>query len=172
MGQGSEAGDGDGANSALSKSQKNALRKISKRGRTGATAKEINVNEPSGLAIAADLVRLRLVVVNNANRFVLKQYKKEIRPEPIVADDDGRAVRIENPYRVPLPRQKSKPKSVDITGLKITKLPPGEAIGARDLQRWRSGHGDNVTISKRRRMQRRDENCLPARALKDDGGAK
>jgi hypothetical protein len=39
-------------------------------------------------------------------------------------------------YRVPLPsRRKQKPAPVDVTGMPITKLPPGEAIGARDLKR-------------------------------------
>jgi hypothetical protein len=30
----------------------------------------------------------------------------------------------------------TKEQAPDCTGLPITKLPPGEAFGARDLQRW------------------------------------
>ena len=71
-------------------------------------------NEALGLAIAAELVRRKLVLVNNANRFVLERYGKEIRPrcgkeirpDPFIADDDRRAVRIEKPTRTPLPRLK------------------------------------------------------------------
>ena len=81
--------------------------------------------------------------------------------------------------RAPLPRlhPAAKPAPVNITGLPITKLPPGEAIGARDLQRWHPARLSNLTSAgisaetktarrKRLRMQRRDENCLTARALK------
>jgi hypothetical protein len=142
MGQSSEAGGGGGgADSGLRTAERRALRKIAKRGHHGATAHEIvPTNETSGLAIAAKLVRLNLVVANNANCFVLARYRNEIRPEPFVADDDRRTGRFEHPYRAPLPRLRmSKPVPVNITGLKITKLPPGEACGARDLQRWHKG---------------------------------
>jgi len=173
MRQGREGGDG--ANSAL----KNALRKITRRGRAGATAKEINPDESAGLALAAQLVRRKLIVATAGNRFILTKYAAAIRSEPFIADDDGRAVRVEHPYRAPLPRlhPTSKPVPVDITGLPVTKLPPGEAIGARDLQRWHSSKcGTRSTTDikasvkrKRMRQQRRDENCLTARALKSEG---
>ena len=187
MGQSSEAGGGGGgADSGLRTAERRALRKIAKRGHHGATAHEIvPTNETSGLAIAAKLVRLNLVVANNANCFVLARYRNEIRPEPFVADDDRRTGRFEHPYRAPLPRLRStsKPEPVDITGLKITKLPPGEAYGARDLRHWRRGQLSNLTSAgisqhsvgtkkarhKRLRLKGRDANCLTARALKGGG---
>ena len=175
MRRGREGGGGGGANFAL----KNALRKIAQRGHAGATATEINPDESVGLAIAAQLVRRKLIVATAGNRFVLTKYAEKIRP-PSIADDDGRAVRIERPYRPPLPRQESKPVPVDVTGLTITKLPPGEAHGARDLQRRSrgvTGIGTGVSQQatetkrgrrKRLRQQRRDQNSLTARALKSE----
>ena len=79
---------------AMARTLKNALQKIAEHGHHGATAKEIMPKDaPLALAIAADLVRRKLVLVNNANRFVLARYKQEIRPEPFVTDDDKRALR-------------------------------------------------------------------------------
>jgi hypothetical protein len=89
MGQGSEAGGG-GANSGLSKAERRALRKIAIRGRHGATAREIMpMNETIGLAIAASLVRLKLVVVNNVNRFVLARYKTRSGPSLLLRMTTG-----------------------------------------------------------------------------------
>jgi hypothetical protein len=179
MGQGREAGDGDGANFGLSAAERSALRVIAKHGRVGATAKEIMpMDEASGLAIATELVRRKLAVATEGNHFVLAKYADEIRPMPFVADDDGRTLRFEHPYRAPLLRSTSRPAPVDITGMKITKLPPGEAIGARDLKRWRSSNLRQLSKSgvdqyaveakkkkrKRLRLKRRDQNCLVARS--------
>lgn len=136
MRPGSEAGDG--ANFALSKSDRRALLQIRRRGRRGATAKEIGHRriEDAGLAIGARLMRLGLVVVTPSNRFVLKKYKDEIkRSGPFVADDNGRTGML-NLRRAPLPRHSQlKPPPVDTAGIEIKKLSPGEAVGARDLQR-------------------------------------
>jgi len=138
MRQGREAGDGDGANHGLSKTDRRALRQIRRRGRAGATAKQIGYRkmEAAGLATGARLLRLGLVVVTSDNRFVLAKYAGEISANPFVADEGGRTGRLEHIHRVPLLRPKSKPAPVNVTGLNITKLPPGEAHGARDLQRW------------------------------------
>jgi hypothetical protein len=84
----------------------------------------------------ARLLQLGLVAVTPDNRFVLVKYAGEIRANPFVADERGRTGRLEHVHRMPLVRPKSKLAPVNVTGLKITKLPPGEAIGARDLQRW------------------------------------
>lgn len=107
-------GGGGGANYALSDTDRRALRQIGRGGRGGAGAMQIGYRkmEVAGLATGLRLLRLGLVTVTPDNRFVLAKY----------ADSP--------------PRPKSKPAPVDITGMKITKLPPGEAIGARDLQRW------------------------------------
>jgi hypothetical protein len=117
MKEGREAGgDGDGATYALSKTDRRALRQISRGGRAGATARQIGYRrmEAAGLATGLRLLRKGLVMLTLDNRFVLAKY----------ADD------------TPLPRP--KPAPIDVTGMKITKLPPGEARGARDLQNWHS----------------------------------
>jgi hypothetical protein len=140
MGQSREAGGG-GADSALSTSDRRALWQIKRKGRAGVTARQIGYRkmESAGLATGARLLRLGLVVVTPDNRFVLVKYAGEIRANPFVADERGRTGRLEHVYRMPLVRPKSKLAPVNITGLKITKLPPGEACGARDLQRWHKG---------------------------------
>jgi hypothetical protein len=140
MGQSREAGGG-GADSALSTSDRRALWQIKRKGRAGVTARQIGYRkmESAGLATGARLLRLGLVVVTPDNRFVLVKYAGEIRANPFVADERGRTARLEHVYRMPLVRPKSKLAPVNITGLKITKLPPGEACGARDLQRWHKG---------------------------------
>ena len=113
MGQRSED-DGDGARYALSKTDRRALRRITKRGPFGATAKEIGFRrmENAGLATGARLMRLGLVVATRENNFVLKKYAKA---KPQIA--------------------KPKPAPADITGIEIKKLPPGEAGGLRDLKK-------------------------------------
>ena len=141
MGRRGAAGGGGGADSALSKFDRKALRQISRSGRAGATARQIGYRkmEFAGLATGARLLRLGLVVVTPDNRFVLAKYAGEISANPFVPDERGRTGRLEHHYRVPLLRPKSKPALIDITGLNITKLPPGEAYGAHDLQRWHKG---------------------------------
>ena len=103
MRQGRE--DGDGACCVLSKTDRRAMRRITKAGRTGASAKEIGFRrmENAGLATGARLMRLGLVVVTRENNFVLKKYAKA---KPQIA--------------------KPKPAPADITGIKIRKLPPSE----------------------------------------------
>jgi hypothetical protein len=137
--RGEAGGDGDGANFALSKTDRRALRQISRRGRAGATARQIGYRtmEAAGLATGLRLLRMGLVIVTPDNRFVLAKYADEFRANPFVADEHGRTGRIEHVRRMPLLQPKSKPAPVDVTGLTITKLPPGEAIGARDLRGWR-----------------------------------
>jgi hypothetical protein len=118
----SSAAGGGGEDSGLSKADRRALRKIAVRGHHGATAKEIMpTNESTGLAIAANLVRIGLAVATPGNRFVLQRYALTIRPSTFIADDDGHAVRVEHSSRAPLPRRPtSKAAPVDIAGLKIT----------------------------------------------------
>lgn len=112
-------GDGGGARYALSKTDRRALRRITKRGRFGATAKEIGFRkmEAAGLATAMRLVRHGLVIATRENCFVLVKYASEIKTN--------------------MPRPKLKPTPVNVTGIEIKKLPPGEAAGARDLKNWR-----------------------------------
>ena len=108
MRQRSEAGgDGDGARCALSKSDRRALRRIGKKGRIGASAKEIGHRrmEAAGLATGTRLMRLGLVAVTRENNFVLKKYAKQ-KP------------RISRP----------KPPPADINGIEIKILPPGKAF--------------------------------------------
>ena len=125
----SDAGDGDGATYALSKTDQRASRPISRGGRAGATARQIGFRrmEAAGLASGLRLLRRGLVKVTPDNRFVLVQYADDER------DCNGR---IKCVCRIPLPQPTAKPAPVDVTGMTITKLPPGEARGARDLRRW------------------------------------
>jgi hypothetical protein len=81
-----------------------------------------------------------LVVVTPDNRFVLVKYAGEISANPFVADEGGRTRRLEHFHRMPVLRPKSKSAPVNVTSVNITKLPPGEAYGARDLQRWHKGN--------------------------------
>jgi hypothetical protein len=133
------AGAGDGAYFALSMTDRRALWLIRLAGRAGATAKQIGFHslEDAGLKTGLRLLRRGLVVATPDNRFVLAKYAKEYRAGTVVADERGRAGFIGHVRRAPLVRAKSKPAPVDVTGMMITKLPPGEAVGARDLQRWR-----------------------------------
>jgi hypothetical protein len=82
--------------------------------------------EAAGLATGARLLWRELVAVTRDNRFVLAKYAAEIRANPYVADERGRTGRLEQVHRMPLLRTKSKPAPVDITGMKITKLPSGK----------------------------------------------
>ena len=106
MRQRSEAGGG-GPCCALNKTDRRALRRITKRGRFGANAKEIGHRrtEAAGLATGTRLMRLGLVAVTRENNFVLKKYAKQ-KP------------RISRP----------KPPPADINGIEIKILPPGKAF--------------------------------------------
>ena len=89
----------------------------------------MSVEGAAGLATGLRLLRKGLVVATPDNRFVLVQY----------ADDErDRTGRIKCVCRIPAPQPTAKPAPVNVTGMKITKLPPGEARGARDLQNWHS----------------------------------
>lgn len=68
-----------------------------------------------------------------------------------------------------------KPPPVDVTGLKITKLPPGAAKGTELYWSWKrwgtvkpKGSRVNLTAKaaarQKKRAVRRDRNCLVARA--------
>jgi hypothetical protein len=76
---------GSGVNLTLN--EKRALRRLAKRGRAGATAREIGDTEEEGLSVGARLVRLKRAVVTRTNRFVLVKYAGQNVPGPIGWDD-------------------------------------------------------------------------------------
>lgn len=63
------------------------------------------------------------------------------------ADDDLKPQLPPSEFRsVEQPRKETQTRlNTDITGMKVTKLPPGEAIGARDLHNWSSRRNANRT---------------------------
>ena len=71
----------------LTRDEKRALRCLAKRGRAGATAREIGDTEDGGLSMGARLVRLKLAVVTRTNRFVLVKYAGRSVPAPISWDE-------------------------------------------------------------------------------------
>lgn len=81
----------------LSADERRALRRLAKRGRAGATARDIADSEAAGVPIGATLVRLGLAVVTRGNRFVLAKYAGKAVPGATVWDDDRRAGRVPSP---------------------------------------------------------------------------
>jgi hypothetical protein len=67
--------------------ERRALRRLAKRGRAGATAREIGDSEDEGLDVGARLVRLGRVAVTRTNRFVLVKYAGQSSPGPISWDE-------------------------------------------------------------------------------------
>jgi hypothetical protein len=78
----------------LGADQRRALRQIQKRGRAGASAREIGETEAVGLRIGAKLVSLKLASVTRTNRFILPKWADVAVPPSITQDDGKRFVRI------------------------------------------------------------------------------
>jgi hypothetical protein len=154
---------GDEATDALTPSMVEVLRLLAKRGRAGATAKEIVAgDEAAGLEIGVKLLSLKRVTVTRSNRFLLTKYADSI-PRPINWDDERHTGLIEHPTRAVSPSKRtSRPPVVDTTGIKITKLPPGEAIGARDQPPTCRPFVTEQDKGLRLRRRRRDRHCLLA----------
>jgi hypothetical protein len=58
----------------LSKEERRGLLRLAKRGRAGATAREIGDSEATGLSVGASLVKHKLATVTRTNRFMLVKY--------------------------------------------------------------------------------------------------
>ena len=82
---GGEAARGKSVN--LSPEERRALRRVAKRGRAGATAKEIGDSEDEGLSLGARLVQHKLVAVTRTNRFMLVKYVGTVVPGLISWDE-------------------------------------------------------------------------------------
>jgi hypothetical protein len=118
---------------SLSKNERRAMRCVTKAGRRGASARKIFPRDESvGLAIALRLVRRGLVVATSSNAFMLAKYANDNLRSGVIADDGGRTVWIDPQRPLPPRRPRVKPMPVDVSGCKITKLPDGEAYGARE----------------------------------------
>jgi hypothetical protein len=73
--------------SKLSKEERRGLRRLAKRGRAGATAREIGDSEAAGLSVGASLVKHKLATVTRSNRFVLQKHAGN-RVSGVIAWDD------------------------------------------------------------------------------------
>jgi hypothetical protein len=73
--------------SKLSKEERRGLRRLAKRGRAGATAREIGDGEAAGLSVGATLVKYELATVTRTNRFVLEKHAGKRVPGVIAWDD-------------------------------------------------------------------------------------
>ena len=82
----SSGGDATGAK-GVKPDERRALRRLAKRGKAGAPAREIGDSEDEGLDVGARLVRLKKVAVTRTNRFVLVKYVGQCVPEPISWDE-------------------------------------------------------------------------------------
>jgi hypothetical protein len=85
VGGGGDVARGKKANLTLD--EKRALRRLAKRGRAGATAREIGDSEDEGLEVGARLVKHKLVAVTRTNKFMLVKYVGSVVPGPIRWDD-------------------------------------------------------------------------------------
>jgi hypothetical protein len=83
-------GGGEGARGKrvnLTRDERRALRRVAKRGKAGAAAREIGDGEDEGLEVGARLVKHKLVAVTRTNRFMLLKYVGTGVPGPISWDE-------------------------------------------------------------------------------------